>query len=312
MPLIITGTTYAGKDVEGFISRASTKSDTINKGGIYVTSTPEAKLQIKRIGVSDSAQAYKATPVAADSGSVDVTYRNLDLTTKFMFYQQYEPRDFENEWSAAQLSANLLNPAHPTIEGFITDQYMLAAMRRIELLIWQGDKAALPATRLQFVDGLIKKLNADAGTLKVASPVALTAANIVSKLDAGKALVPQALLYDPSLNVYMSYRDAQFYSDAQKAQANKGVDFTNQGVLKYNGWNVMPCAGMPNDTFVIAKGNSTKESNLWMATSTDPNELENFIKLGPVANNSEEWFIKMALKMDVNVGFTEECVLYKV
>ena len=64
---------------------------------------------------------------------------------------------------------------------------------------------------------------------------------------------------------------------------------------------------LPDNFYFVAKGLPTPESNLWVGmNSTDDAKLE----LRPVQNNSELWFIKMLMKVDVQIGWNSETVLY--
>jgi hypothetical protein len=124
----------------------------------------------------------------------------------------------------------------------------------------------------------------------------------------GYKAIPPELRYNPSMKFFVSYATYDLYADSQIAQQFKGIDITQDGLRKFKGRTVVPIADFPDNTYVIAKGLATPESNLWVGmNSTDDAKLE----LRQLQANSELWFIKMLMKVDVQYGWFEEAVLYQ-
>ena len=79
------------------------------------------------------------------------------------------------------------------------------------------------------------------------------------------------------------------------------------GVPRYRGHEIVRVADFPDNKMVVAKGLATPESNLWVGMNSIADEG---LKLAPLQNNSELWFIKMLMKVDVQFGWNTEVVLY--
>jgi len=66
-------------------------------------------------------------------------------------------------------------------------------------------------------------------------------------------------------------------------------------------------AGMPDNTIVVAISKPDIDSNLWLGiNSTEDNQLQ----LMRLQNNSELFFVKGLFKMDTQVGFLDQLVIY--
>jgi hypothetical protein len=89
----------------------------------------------------------------------------------------------------------------------------------------------------------------------------------------------------------------------------KNQNTTESWTSKYKGYEVVPLAGLPENTFFWGMGLPDISSNLWMGiNSTEDNQL----MLQKLQNNAELWFVKGLFKTDVNFGFNEEIVMYSM
>lgn len=306
----LNDTTFSGDASAGFFVKQITQAQVVNSGLVYVKDNIDKKHTIKRLSVGeDLFQDYKLTPQSADAnGGVTIDGRVLQ-PAEWMIYDRFDPNQFRDTWEAVQLNNTLLDVKLPaTVESVIVQEYLKQAAVGIDALFFNGDTAT--AGQLKFVDGIMKKALADATVIDVPTPVALTSGNIFAKLKETMDLVPLSIRYKPSLKIAMNNKTYQIYSEAQKNQANKGVDVTQGGVKMYDGVPIQVLYAMPDDTIMITCMSSGMDSNLWVGMNSRDNQ--NYIKIGRVANDSEEYFIKARMSMDVNFGFGEEMVLYTV
>lgn len=325
--LVITDQTYAGEVASYMITHAVIGADTIEKDCIYVEDGIKKKRTIPRVDVINVMQKRASIPTS--SGSITVDARTLTPQDS-MCYLEFNPRDFEQHWFAAQMNDKLLDAELPaTPESFIMMQLMKRLNEFFENAIWRSrvmydpeganvnpvtKGAAATDNSFYYWDGLIYKALSDANTIQVPSPVALTGGatgNIITQFQTAYLLVPPQLLYKKGklgLKLFISYADQQKYENTtQLLTTFKNQDTSESGLTRYNGYDVVPLAGLPANTFFWGYGKPDISSNLWMGiNSEDDNEL----KLSPLQNNAEEWFVKGLFKTDVNFGFTEEMVIY--
>lgn len=325
--LVISDTSWSGPAASFMLTRPVVEADTIQKGCINVQDDIRKQYTLPRIEVTGFMQKRAATPVSQGTVTVDgrvIAPRDL------MLYYEFNPRDYEQHFYAEMLEPRLLGRELPvTAENFMMLQTMKRLNEFFENAIWRSriaydpdgtnldptskGAAATDAAYLYF-DGLIYKALNDANTLQVASPVALTggsAGNIIDKFQLAYKLVPPAQLYKygaGGLRYFVSYPDQQKYEDTmQKLTTFKNQDTSEKGINRYNGYDVVPLAGLPENTFFVGVGKPDVDSNLWLGV----NSMEdNQLALMKLQNNSELFFVKGLFKMDTQIGFTDQLVMY--
>jgi hypothetical protein len=326
MALNITDTAYAGTFASYFWLPATFGMDTIRKGAVYVQDGIRKAHTIGRIDFANPLQARAATPTTGGTFTID----GRVLTPQdMMLYTEFNPRDFEQHWLAEMLSPTLLARELPvTAENYMMQIGLNRAFEQMELGIWMGS-TTYSATigqagngQLKFFDGFLKLMVNDAAVLQVASPFPLTAAptagslyNIVDAMNALLALCAQnkkALLSRPSryerLKFFMSINSEQIYATfITTTQTFKGVNTTERGINQFKGYEIVPLAGIADDTIVFCEGLPDTSSNLYVGmNSTEDNNLQ----LQRLQNNSELFFLKGLMKYSVQYGFSEQIFLF--
>jgi hypothetical protein len=326
MALVINDTTYAGTFASYFWLPATFGMDTLQKGGVYVQDGIKKQHTIGRVDFAQPLQARTATPTT--SGTFTVDGRVL-VPQDLMVYTEFNPRDYEQHWLAEELSPTLLARELPvTAENYMMQIGLARAFEQIELGLWMGSTTytAAPGAagngQICFFDGFLKKMIADAALLKVASPFPLIAGasdathyNIVDAMNALLQLAAtnkKALLSRPSrytrLKFFVSINTEQIYQTFITTTLTfKGVNTTEQGINKFKGYEIVPLAGMADDTILFCEGLDDVSSNLYVGmNSTEDNNLQ----LMRLQNNSELFFLKGLMKFDVQYGFSEQAFLF--
>lgn len=326
MALVISDTSYAGTFASYFWLPATFGMDTIQKGGVYVQDGIKKKHTIGRVDFAQPLQTRTATPTTAGTFTVDG--RVLE-PQDLMVYTEFNPRDYEQHWLAEQLSPTLLARELPvTAENYMMQIGLQRAFEQIELGLWMGSTTytAIPGTagngQLCFFDGFLKKMVNDAAVLKVPSPLPLTAAassvsvyNIVDAFNAllqlaatnKKALLSRASRYQ-RLKFFVSINTEQIYHTFITTSLTfKGVNTTEQGINKFKGYEVVPLAGLPDDTILFCEGLDDVSSNLYVGMNSAE---DNNLQLMRLQNNSELFFLKGLMKFDVQYGFSEQAFLF--
>lgn len=327
--LVINDTSYAGTVAPYFILPALFKFDTVVKKMVYLKDGIKKQHTIPTMDFSGPLQPRVAQPTQS-GGNLTIDKRTL-VPADIMAYQQMNPRNFEVHWDAEDLSQTLLTRQLPaTAENYIMLLLLGRSFEQFEIMLWQGsvqyqnnvnvpqfDPGGTPNPyfQIQFIDGYLKRMVADSAIYSVPSPVTITAANIVSA-----ALMPLYKLVaannkgmlsaDPSrtrMKFAVSYNTAALYEEYLTTQPFKGNDPTERGLFKYLNWEVVPCAGIPDNTVVFTEAMSTPEGNLWVGMNSVSDENFQLARHRP---DSELFFFKMLMKMDVNYGRSEKVFLY--
>jgi hypothetical protein len=335
--LSIQDTSWSGPAASYMITRAVVGADTIEKGCIYVEDGIRKQKTIPRIEVSNFIQKRAATPLS--QGTVTVDGRVL-APQDLMLYYEFNPRDYEAHFYAEQLQPKLLGRELPvTAENFMMIQTMKRLNEFFENAIHRSrvaydlTGAALDPTTIGetadasaylYFDGLLKKLIAGVSdpnypTITVAAigsmlPLAATTASgVLGIRDAfaqALAKVPKALLGKfgkGGLKFCVSYADFQKYAEALRTDAYKNIRSDEKAYDQFRGYEIEQLAGLPENTFYLAIQKPDIDSNTWLGiNSTEDNQLQ----LQRLQNNSELFFVKGLFKMDTQIGFLDQFVLY--
>jgi hypothetical protein len=305
---VITDTTYAGEAASSFIVKAITGNETIQGGHVYVKDGIKKAFTIPRwdADFEDFVQDRAATPVS--KGTMTVDGRAL-TPADYMIYTEFNPRDYEAHWFATQLNPTLIDRAlPPTVESIVVQEVLKRHDRYLNKALWNSNTTL--TNIYKYYNGFIRKAQlANSGTDQtvIITATTLTAANIQAEMLKCYNAIPAALRYNKDMKFFMSYATYDLYVTSQINQLYKGKDITSEGVGTFKGRECIHINDFPDNCFYVAKGNATPESNLWVGmNSTDDAKLE----MRPVSNPSELWYIKMLMKVDVQVGWASETVLY--
>ncbi len=327
MSLVISDTSYSGTFASYFWLPATFGMDTVQKGVVFVQDGIKKQHTIGRIDFANPLQARQATPTT--SGTFTIDGRVL-APNEMMLYTEFNPRDFESHWLAEELSPTLLAREVPVeAENYMMQIGLNRAFEQVELGIWQGSTtytAPIGSTgngQLKFYDGFIKKMIADSAVLKVASPYPLTAAasdgaTVYNIVDAFNALIQlvatnkKALLSRPSrykrLKFIVSINTEQIYQTfITTTQTFKGVNTTDEGINKFKGYEIVPLAGIPDNTILFTEALPANDSNLYIGMNSAE---DNNLQLQRLQANSEMFFLKGLMKYDVQYGFSEQAFLF--
>lgn len=325
--LVINDTSYAGTAAPYFVLPALFNFDTVAKKAVYLKDGIKKQHTIPTMDFSGPLQPRVATPTQS-GGNLTIDARTL-VPKDIMSYQEMNPRNFEVHWDSENLSQTLLTRQLPaTAENYIMMLLLGRSFEQFEVMLWQGSTQyannsnvpqfdssgnSNPYYQIQFVDGFIKRMISDSSIYQAASPVTLTSSNIGTALNALYSLVAinnKALL---GANKYsrmkfgVSYLTAQLYEEYLTTQPYKNNDTTEAGINRFKGFEIVPMAGMPDNTIIFTELLSSPDGNLWVGMNSVSDENFMLARLFP---NSELFFFKMLLKMDINYGRSEKVFLY--
>lgn len=290
-------TTYAGKYagevlLPAFLSNESMQHVTFKQNIDY-------KQVVKRLvdDISFAAATCDFTP----TGTVTITERILTLE-KFQVQRELCKKDFLTDWVAKDAQNGTLAPEYTQA---MIDSMLGGIAQKNETVMWQG----VNATAGEY-DGFITLALADATVIDVASPVAITTANVFSKLqelvDAAPDRVKRAT--EKPL-IYMGQDVWEKFVFANASAGNGWYTYAGGAVpATFMGlYNIAVCPGMPANTMMLAQ-----KSNLWFGTNleSDWNEIAVLdMKDRDLSDN-----VRFSAKFfaAVQYGFGNEITLYTV
>lgn len=287
-------TTYAGKVAGGYIRQAFLANDTLQ----HITLKENIEYQEKVRKLVDDVTFEAPTCAFTDSGTITLSERTLTLK-QFQVQRSICKTTFLNDWEPKWAQDG--NSPSTLSEALIAN--MLAGMAaRNEVLIWQG-----VSSTTQY-DGFTTLMLADASVNDVATPVAITKANVLDKIEALIDACPLKVRRATERpKIYVASNVAEAFRRKQ-ADLGNGWFFQSGSDIKMT-WigtfEIVECPGMLDSNMVMAQ-----PSNLWFGTNTLAQWNEVFtIDMQPV-NGDKTIRYGSQFFAGAQYGFGNEIALY--
>ena len=143
-----------------------------------------------------------------------------------------------------------------------------------------------------------------------APSVALTTANIFQTIE--ELIKGQTSAMRKRLNrkFMISQATADIMSEAQRLELNfKGIDITEEGIMKYAGFDFIVNTSFPDDTIIFCSMSGDPKTDaiqLGTSMSSDFNNLE----VNRLSNFGREWGMLLTFALDIFVVRPEEVCIY--
>tara|TARA_R100001594_G_scaffold100633_1_gene135255 strand:+ start:1897 stop:2823 length:927 start_codon:yes stop_codon:yes gene_type:complete len=291
---------YAGEAAAGYISAALLSGTTLAENNITFLNNVKYKANLRKITIAGTAGNLMADATCdfTDSGTLTYAERVLE-PVDFDVNLQLCKEDYLASWEGANMTAGL-NGTLPTAFGdYIIGQTAARVSQEIEQSIWNGTTDE----NGQF-DGFRKLLLADGDVVDVAGAAALTAANIVSKLNDVMSSIPTAVFGKEDLRIFLPTSAWRFFIQSQATLGyanlyNMGGEFP----MSFNGITLAHAPGLADDTMVAGR-----TSNMFFGSDGSNSE----VKLLDMTNldGSDNIRVIMRFTAGVNYAFGSDMVLY--
>ena len=320
-------TTYAGEFAGQYIAAALLSAKTLDNK--YVTIHPNVKYKevIQKIAVANIVN--DASCDFTTSGSVTLTEAVLtpkELQVNLELCKQ----NFVQSWEALQLGYSAFDEIPKSFTDYLISYVGGVVAQATEISIWQGDNSAngqfggfqsalsaSVAAGTTIVSGAITAATGvipafSGSSLVGGQPISgsITAANVLSKLDAVVNSIPNAVYGKEDLLLYVPTNVAKAYQQALAGGAIGANGWNNQmnvgdKPFNFNGIEIVMCPGMSDNKIVAAQ-----KSNLHFGTGllSDYNE----VKVLDMANidGSQNFRIIMRYTGGTVVGIASDVVYY--
>jgi hypothetical protein len=288
-------TTYAGKYAGEIIRPALLANESMQY--VTVKENIDYKAVVKKL--VDTVSFAAATCDFTPTGTVTITERILTLE-KFQVQRNLCINDFITDWTANDAQNGRLSPE---LLQSMTDNILGGISAKNEVVMWTG----VNATAGEYA-GFITLMEADADVIDVASPIAITTANVFAKIQDVIDAAPDAVKRStekPLLYVGQDVWEKFIFANAAAGNgwytyAGGAVPATFMGL-----YDIAVCPGMSANTMVLAQ-----KSNLWFGTNLTSDW--NSVTTKDMTEFGEE-NVRFSVKFfaGVQYGFGNEIVLYK-
>lgn len=308
---VTISSSYAGEFSGKYISAALLSASTIDDGGITVMPNVKFKQVIQKVETGD----LIADGTCDFAASSSVTLSEVVLQPEeFQVNLNLCKSDFLNTWDAIQMGYSAFNNnGLPTSFSEYLIGYVAAKVAaQNEINLWTGNLGGAQAGEYNGIETLAA---ADATVIDVAGAAALTATNIIDKMQDTVDAIPNTLFGKEDLKLYVSNKAAKLYIRAlggfgaaglgAAGSDSKGTQWYNNGSLTFGGIPIFVARGMSDDSMIAAE-----TSNLFFGTGllSDYNEVR-VIDQTPI-DGSQNVRIVMRFTAAVQIGVGANVVYY--
>ena len=257
--------TYAGEFAGKYVSAMLLSGNTISNGLIEVKPNIKFKEVLKRLEIDG---------IVADASCDFADTSTLTLTERIIQPKELQVNlelcktPFASDWEAASMGFSAHDNLPKTFSDYFIGQLSAKISAKTEVDIWSGTAGA------GSFDGITTLLAADAahtGAKKITGE-AITAANVVAELGSVVDAIPEQLLQDEGLHVYVANNIFRAYKRAL-ATVGGSLDGNNQdiNVSMFDGIKVVAVNGLPSNNMV-----ASIKDNLYFGTGllSDYNEVK--------------------------------------
>lgn len=323
---------YTGEVLEDLLTYTAQENETYKEGLIHIKSGIQKKYALPSVQLGKIIQDRKPIP----DGSVgEYTFAERYLEPEdFMVYLQFNPRDFESYYRPFQPKGNLVfRELDPKVQATMIRLLLERKMEYINHSIWCAAKAAEKgkvssadgsvtagnteiggedaAGDMKYFNGAIARMlmnaaaaddseDAKCGKINVAGTGTFADGEAVEKeLFAMWAATEPKVRKKAGLVILMDYKSWDAYNRYLADKMVKYSDNRTENEHRFQGKRIIPMTALPDDTIIMGCFTTGTDSNLWMGV--DYSNDEDVLQVEKLQANSELYFFKMLIKMDVNI-----------
>lgn len=323
---------YTGEVLGDLLTLTAQENETYKEGLIHIKSGIQKKYALPQVRLGKIIQDHKDTP---DSSVGEYTFAERYLEPEdFMIYLEFNPRDFEQYYRPFQPKGNLVfRELDPKVQATMIRLLMEQEQEYINQAIWCSATAAerakisssdgtvaagtteiggdAEAGPMKYFNGAIARMLMNAATAATSEDAKCGQVNIAGSGTFADGEAVEKELYamweatapkirkKAGLVILMDYKSWDAYNKYLSAKTMKYSDNRKENEHRFQGKRIIPMVALPNDTIFMGVFTTGVDSNLWMGV--DYTNDENVLQVEKLQANSEKYFFKVLLKMDVNI-----------
>jgi len=291
-------TNFVGEVAGEYIAEMIKEANTISENLVTVLPNVVSPQFIRKIETAAGFVDYSCgfTP----AGSITLSEKELN-PKKVKWDSELCKEDFRQLWTASQMGFSAHNDNLPQTEqaAILADMGTRIA-RKIDVDIWEGDGAT------GNFDGLIPALLLDAAVIDVATPVAITAANVEAELGKFIDAIPDEVIGGAGVVMGVSTNVIRAIKRAYGTQARANGTFLKPSEFDFEGYTLTEIKGLNANTMVAYDKNQvffgtglTADFNEIRVKDQDESDLSGTVRM------------KVVFTGGVQYAYGGEIVLYR-
>jgi len=291
-------TNFVGEVAGEYIAEMIKEANTISENLVTVLPNVVSPQFIRKIETAAGFVDYSCgfTP----AGSITLSEKEL-APKKVKWDSELCKEDFRQLWTASQMGFSAHNDSLPQTEqaAILADMGTRIA-RKIDVDIWEGNGAT------GNFDGLIPALIADVDVIDVATPVAITAANVEAELGKFIDAIPDEVIGGAGVVLGVSTNVIRAIKRAYGTQARANGTFLKPSEFDFEGYTLTEIKGLNANTMVAYDKNQVFFGT---GLTADFNEIK--IKDMDETDLSGTVRMKVVFTGGVQYAYGGEIVLYR-
>ena len=291
-------TNFVGNEAGEYIGEMIKEANTISQNLVTVLPNIVAPVFVRKVETATGFVDYVCgwTP----SGSVTLSEKEL-APKKIKWDSELCKEDFRQLWTAQQMGFSAHNDSLPQTEqaAILADMGKRVA-RKVDIDIWEGNGGA------GNLAGLIPALLLDADVIDVATPVAITTANVEAEVTKFINTVPDEVIGSANLVLGVSTNVARALRALFGSLSRSNGVFTQPSEFQFNGYTLTEIKGLNANTMV-----AYDKGQVFFGTGllADHNEIR--IKDMDETDLSGQVRMKVVLTGGVQYAYGGEITLYR-
>lgn len=291
-------TNFVGEVAGEYIAEMIKEANTISENLVTVLPNVVSPQFVRKIQTEDGFVDYVCgfTPV----GGITISEKEL-APKKVKWDSELCKEDFRQLWTAAQMGFSAHNDSLPQTEqaAILADMGTRIA-RKIDVDIWEGDGTT------GIFAGIVPALLADADVIDVATPVAITAANVQAEVGKFIDAIPDAVIGSSNLVLGVSTNVIRALKRSYGTQARANGTFLKPSEFDFEGYTLVEIKGLNANTMI-----AYDKTQVFFGTglTADFNEIK--VKDMDETDLSGQVRMKVVFSGGVQYAYGGEIVLYR-
>ena len=330
---------YTGEVLADLLTYTAQENETYKEGLIHIKSGIQKKYALPSVQLGEIIQDHVATPDSSKSKGQYVFAERYLEPNDFMIYFEFNPRDFEQYYKPFQPTGNLVfRELDPKVQATMIRLLMESKAEYINHAIWCAATAAVKAQLnagndkdleigaddaagpMKYFNGALARLlmnaaagndteDAKCGKCVIAGTGAFAnGAAVEAEMYKMWQATPPKVRKKSGFVVLMDYNSWDMYNQYISDKTFKYNDNRQENQHLFQGKRIIPMVALPEDTIVMGVFTTGVDSNLWMGV--DYANDEDVLQVEKLQANSELYFFKMLLKMDINIVRPKEIIAH--
>lgn len=323
---------YTGEVLGDLLTLTAQDNETYKEGLIHIKTGIQKKYALPSVQLGKIIQDRKPIPDGS-VGEYIFAERYLE-PEDFMIYLRFNPRDFEEYYRPFQPKGNLVfRTLDPKVQATMIRLLMERKMEFINHAIWcsatpeqkakissaDGTVAAGAteiggedaAGEMKYFNGAICRMLMNAAAAATSEDAKCGQINVAGTGTFADGKAVEAELFamweatEPKIRkksglvILMDYKSWDAYNRYLADKTVKYSDNRTENEHRFQGKRIIPMTALPDDTIIMGNFTTGVDSNLWMGI--DYANDEDVLQVEKLQADSELYFFKMLLKMDINI-----------